>query len=117
MEIIQKLNGTTDFDPETSQRIAAVSSQLHNFFNARAYQIVSTPILEHTDLFLRKSGGELAAKMYTFSDPSGRKVSLRPEFTSSVVRAYVQGSFRGKFPLRWQYSGTVFRYDSDQGAR
>ncbi|MDA1216183.1 MAG: ATP phosphoribosyltransferase regulatory subunit, partial [Chloroflexi bacterium] len=71
-------------------------------------------MLEQTELFLRKSGGELAAKMYTFTDPSGRRVSLRPEFTSSVVRAYVEGSLRGRLPLRWQYSGTVFRYEPDQ---
>ena len=52
--------------------------------------------------------------MYTFTDPGGRRVSLRPEFTSSVVRAHLQGLGNGQFPLRWQYRGPVFRYEMDE---
>ena len=53
------------------------------------YHQVDTPSLEETDLLLRKAGGELASKMYTFIDPGGHRVSLRPEFTSSIARAYL----------------------------
>jgi histidyl-tRNA synthetase len=114
MDIIQRLSGTTDLGPSDWKRVLTVQAQLRTFLSKRGYQIIATPMLEQTELFLRKSGGELAAKMYTFTDPSGRRVSLRPEFTSSVVRAYVEGSLRGRLPLRWQYSGTVFRYEPDQ---
>jgi histidyl-tRNA synthetase len=114
MDIIQRLSGTTDLGPDDWKRVLTVQAHLRTFLSKRGYQIIATPMLEQTELFLRKSGGELAAKMYTFTDPSGRRVSLRPEFTSSVVRAYVEGSLHGRLPLRWQYSGTIFRYEPDQ---
>ncbi len=85
--------------------------RLERFLQRRGYQPVTTPMIEPTDLFLKKSGGELAARMYSFTDPSGRRVSLRPEFTSSVVQAFVDGALPGPLPQRWCYSGPVFRYE------
>ena len=114
---IQRVTGTVDRAPPQWRRLAAIQAQLQEFLAQRGYQVVSTPTLEQTELFLRKSGGELAAKMYSFTDPGGRRVSLRPEFTSSVVRAYVEGGLKGPLPQRWQYSGTVFRYEPDDTAR
>ena len=100
-----------DYSPADWRRLVVISNRLERFLDRRGYQVVSTPILEHTDLFLRKSGGELAAQMYSFVDPSGRSVSLRPEFTSSVVRQYIDGDLKGPIPQRWQYYGTVFRFE------
>ena len=114
---IQRVTGTADLAPHQWRRLATIQAQLQEFLAQRGYQMVSTPTLEQTELFLRKSGGELAAKMYSFTDPGGRRVSLRPEFTSSVVRAYVEGSLTGPLPQRWQYSGTVFRYEPDETGR
>ena len=51
--------------------------------------------------------------MYSFVDPSGRHVSLRPEFTSSVVQGIVDGALKGPMPQRWQYCGPVFRYEGE----
>ena len=94
------------------QRIVAGSRiRLERFLQRRGYQPITTPMIEPTDLFLKKSGGELAARMYSFTDPSGRRVSLRPEFTSSVVQAFVDGGLPGPLPQRWCYSGPVFRYE------
>ncbi len=94
------------------QRVVAGSRiRLERFLQRRGYQPVMTPMIEPTDLFLKKSGGELAARMYSFTDPSGRRVSLRPEFTSSVVQAFVDGALPGPSPQRWCYSGLVFRYE------
>lgn len=53
------------------------------------YRYLETPILESTELFLRKSGGELASRMYSFTDAGSNSVSLRPEFTSPIVRHYL----------------------------
>ena len=92
--------------------VAGSRIRLERFLQRRGYQPVTTPMLEPTDLFLKKSGGELAARMYSFTDPSGRRVSLRPEFTSSVVQAFVDGALPGPLPQRWRYSGPVFRYES-----
>ena len=88
-----------------------IRDRLERFLDRRGYEVVATPILESTELFLKKSGGELAAQLYSFTDPSGRKVSLRPEFTSSVVRQFIEGTLKGPMPQRWQYCGTIFRYE------
>ena len=100
-----------DLSPGQWRRHDAIRSRLRTFLGRRGYDSVDTPVLESTDLFLRKSGGELAARMYSFVDPAGRGVSLRPEFTSSVVRAVAEGSLSGPLPLRVQYAGPVFRYE------
>jgi histidyl-tRNA synthetase len=101
-----------DYSPALWRRLAIIRTRLERFLDRRGYDIATTPILDRTDLFLRKSGGELAARMYSFTDPSGRQVSLRPEFTSSVVRSYIEGGLKGPLPQRWQYCGTIFRYES-----
>jgi len=106
-----KVKTARDYAPSDWRRLVVISDRLERFLDRRGYQVVTTPILEHTDLFLRKSGGELAAQMYSFIDPSGRNVSLRPEFTSSVVRQFIDGTLKGPLPQRWQYCGTVFRYE------
>ncbi len=99
--------------PDTGEESLAVLRRLQErfreFLSAHGYALLETPILEPTELFLRKSGGELAARMYTFNDPGGNQVSLRPEYTSSVVRHYLEGD-APSLPVRVQYSGPVFRY-------
>ena len=114
MATIRRLSGTRDLAPQDWRRLSVVQQRLETFLDRRGYEPVSTPTLETTDLFLRKSGGELAARMYSFVDPSGRRVSLRPEFTSSVVRAYVEGTLETQLPLRFRYGGSVFRYSPDE---
>ena len=104
-----------DHSPARQRRIVSIRTRLERFLERRGYSPVATPMLESTDLYLKKSGGELAARMYSFTDPSGRRVSLRPEFTSSVVQAFVNGSLKGPLPQRWVYSGPVFRYESGSG--
>ena len=71
------------------------------------------PILESTELFLRKSGGDLASQMYSFNDPGSNAVSLRPEFTSAIMRHYLESTCAVDHDpvVRWQYAGPVFRYD------
>ena len=75
------------------------------------YRYLETPILELTDLFMRKSGGELASRIYSFTDPGSNSVSLRPEFTSSIMRHYLENATTTDLPARWQYAGPVFRYE------
>ena len=67
--------------------------------------------MEPTELFLRKSGGELASQLFSFTDPGGRAVSLRPEFTAPAMRYYLEYSSEIELPARWQYCGPVFRFD------
>ncbi|MBM2827198.1 MAG: histidyl-tRNA synthetase 2, partial [Dehalococcoidia bacterium] len=56
-------------------------------------------------------GSEVASRLYSLTDPGGRRLSLRPEFTASVIRAYIEERQDSLLPLRWQYAGPVFRYD------
>ena len=79
------------------------------------YLCLETPILEPTELFLRKSGGELASRLYSFTDVASNSVSLRPEFTSPIMRYYVEHASEIELPARWQYSGPVFRYEDGFG--
>ena len=94
------------------QRIKrGLEDSLSDLMAGFGYLPLETPILEPTELFLRKSGGELAARLYSFTDPGGASVSLRPEFTSSIVRYYLENASEIDLPARWQYSGPVFRHD------
>ncbi|MSQ21956.1 MAG: histidine--tRNA ligase family protein [Dehalococcoidia bacterium] len=114
MLLPRRLNGMEDFGPQATQTIAWAADALCSLMSSYGYRRVGTPLLEETDLLLRKSGGELASKMYTFTDPGGHRVSLRPEFTSSIVRAYLHGmNGGGPLPVRWSYLGPVFRYEPE----
>jgi histidyl-tRNA synthetase len=110
------MHGMRDISPQEWNKRQTLLESMRNFLKLHGYQSVDTPILEDTDLFLRKSGGELAAKMFTFINPGGSRVSLRPEFTSSIVRAYVTGVVNAPLPIRLQCSGPVFRYEVIESA-
>ena len=92
-------------------RLAEAQRALAAHLGDRGYIPIDTPLLEDAELFVRKSGGELTSRLYTFTDPGGQRVSLRPEFTSSVIRHYVQKGQGIDGPVRWQYGGPVFRYE------
>lgn len=76
------------------------------------YRQIETPVLEPTELFLRKAGGELASQLYSFTDAGSNSVSLRPEFTSPIMRHYLETAANITLPARWQYCGPVFRFDT-----
>ncbi|MBI4233295.1 MAG: histidine--tRNA ligase family protein [Chloroflexi bacterium] len=109
-ESLERLIGMRDLGEEEYLRLHRTREELQRFLTLHGYRIFESPVLETTDLFLRKSGGELAARMYTFTEPGGRRVSLRPEYTSAVIRHFIQHPPRGALPVRWQYAGPVFRY-------
>lgn len=79
--------------------------------NSYGYQFLETPLLEGTELFLRQSGGDLASRMYSFVDAGGNQVSLRPDFTSQIMRHCLERGDELLLPARFQYAGPVFRYD------
>ena len=106
----QRLPGMRDLFEEENRRSRRVRDGLQSFLSLYGYRTLDTPVLEPTDIFLRKSGGELASQMYTFVEPGGHQVSLRPEFTSQVIRLFLQEERSQPTPVRWQYAGPVFRY-------
>ena len=116
MEKLSQLSGMRDFQEEYWSQLRSCQDSVREFFALHGYQVLETPVIEPTELFLRKSGGELSARMYKFVDPGGNQVSLRPEYTASILRHYLQGPISGPLPLRVQYGGPVFRYQEDTNA-
>jgi histidyl-tRNA synthetase len=101
-----------DLTAEDLARVAEARARCRRHFDLRGYGEIETPLLEQTELFLRKSGGELASRLYSFTDPGGYQVSLRPEFTAPVIRHVIEEVGIRGLPLRYQYCGPVFRYPS-----
>ncbi len=112
---IDILHGMRDVEPDQYERLRGAVDELRTHLSEQGYSPVDTPLLEETELFVRKSGGELSGSLYTFTDPGGHSVSLRPEFTSSVIRNFIESRGERELPLRLQYSGPVFRYISSDG--
>ncbi|WP_353892608.1 histidine--tRNA ligase [Proteinivorax hydrogeniformans] len=85
------------------------------------YQKIETPIFEQTDLFKRGVGENtdiVEKEMYTFEDKSQRSLTLRPEGTASVVRAFVENKlYGGRLPIKLFYNGPMFRYEKAQKGR
>lgn len=85
------------------------------------YREVRTPIFEEADLYVRSVGESsdiVRKEMFTFTDRAGRELSLRPEGTAGVVRAYVEHSLdRLAQPVKLWYSGPMFRYERQQKGR
>ena len=115
---VRRLPGMRDFDAGARQRKHDVERRLADFIGCFGYSALEVPVLETTELFLRKSGGDLASQMYSFVDPGSNAVSLRPEFTSAIMRHYLEINGGSADPplVRWQYCGPVFRYDTGSAA-
>ncbi|MGA7280351.1 MAG: ATP phosphoribosyltransferase regulatory subunit, partial [Acidimicrobiia bacterium] len=82
------------------------------------FPLILTPILEATDLFERGVGEStevVTKQMYTFTDRGGRSMTLRPEGTAGVVRAFLNSGSQG--PWKGAYSGPMFRYEQPQAGR
>lgn len=108
---VNRLPGTRDIKEKSYDSLNEPMKSFNAYLTSKQYNLISTPILEKTELFVRKSGGELTGQLYSFVDPGGNRVSLRPEFTSSVIRHFIQDGQSLDLPIRWQYSGPVFRYN------
>jgi histidyl-tRNA synthetase len=119
--VITTLPGTRDLLPGEIARWHLVERRAHDIFTRYGFQEIRPPIFEATELFVRGIGGDtdvVGKEMYTFRDQSGKSISLRPEATASVVRAYVQHSLhRGGGLTRLYYSGPMFRHEKKQKGR
>ncbi|MGE3913913.1 MAG: ATP phosphoribosyltransferase regulatory subunit, partial [Chloroflexota bacterium] len=102
--------------PPDDARLRGLTQVLRGHFERFGYRGIDTPVLENLDLFLRKSGEEIAARMYSFTHWN-RKLCLRPEMTASVMRAYVNHLRERPLPVRVHYAGPTFRYEKPQRGR
>jgi histidyl-tRNA synthetase len=113
---IQRVRGTTDVLPPDDARLRRLEARLRDGLERFGYQGIQTPIIEPLELFLRKSGDEIVARMYSFSHWN-RRLCLRPEVTASVIRAYVDQLQGQGLPLRVHYAGPIFRYERPSRGR
>ncbi|MDD8030384.1 MAG: histidine--tRNA ligase [Acidobacteriota bacterium] len=115
------IKGTRDILPEEAQLWQIVEAMAKSIFELYAYRELRAPVIEPTELFEKGTGASsdiVTKEMYTFNDKGGRSVTLRPEYTPSVVRAIIEHrlDLQG-FPLRFYYIGPMFRYDRPQKGR
>jgi len=121
MDPIKALKGFKDLLPGESERCEALASLMRETFHAFGFSPIQTPILERTQLFTRSIGETtdiVEKEMYTFEDWDGKPVTLRPEGTASVVRAYLEaGLAKAKLPAKLYYHGPMFRHERPQAGR
>lgn len=119
---IQLPRGTRDILPEEVAKWHFLERSFEEICTDYQYQEIRTPIFEHTELFERGVGDStdiVTKEMYTFEDKGGRSLTLRPEGTASVVRAFVEHKMFGSpnQPNKLYYKGPMFRYERPQGGR
>ncbi len=117
----RSIKGTKDILPADSALWQHVEETIRTVMADFRYAEIRTPVFEQTSLFSR-SIGELtdivSKEMYTFTDRGGESVTLRPEGTASVIRAYIQHSLGGTSPMtKVYYTGPMFRQERPQAGR
>lgn len=121
MGSIQALRGTRDILPEEVRYWQWVEAIARAILAKAAYQEIRPPIFEQTDLFERGIGEAtdvVGKEMYTFLDKGERSVTLRPEGTAGVVRAYIEHGLHAQGGVqRLWYIGPMFRYERPQAGR
>ena len=112
--------GTQDLLPDRADAMLGLYEAAHATARLFGYRYVETPLFEHTELFARTSGATsdvVTKEMYTFEDKGGRSVTLRPETTASVVRAYLTHAHDLGAPFKAYYLGTQYRHGRPQAGR
>lgn len=117
---IQSARGTQDLLPETSFLFRAIEQKAQTISTYFGYEEIRTPIFEHSEVFHRSLGetsDAVSKETYDFKDRGGDSLTLRPEGTAGVVRAFVSNGMAQHLPLRLYYSGPMFRYERPQKGR
>lgn len=121
MEILNAPRGTQDILPPESSLWVELEGIIRNVARSFVYEEIRTPLFEHSDLFQRGVGSEtdiVSKEMYTFTDRGGRSLTLRPEGTAAVARAYLQHKLANRgLPQKLLYLGPMFRYERPQAGR
>ncbi len=118
---VASVRGFKDILPEEVGKWQFVEATARRIFETYGFSEIRIPLLERTELFARGIGETtdiVQKEMYTFTDRSGTSVTLRPEATASIVRAYIEKSMHVKNPVAKLYViGPMFRYERPQKGR
>ncbi len=118
---VQNIKGFRDLLPSETERWRQIEMEARRLFSLYGYEEVRTPILEFTEVFSRSIGEVtdiVEKEMYTFQDRDGRSVTMRPEGTAGVVRAFIEHALQSKSPVhKLFYMGPMFRHERPQAGR
>jgi len=116
--LISRLKGTDDILPPDSRRWRTLLRAFDRLAEVYGYEVALLPVIEPTELFARGVGegtDVVEKQMYTFADRGGRSVTLRPELTAGMVRAFLEAGAQGTLKLAAE--GPMFRYEQPQKGR
>lgn len=119
--MIKAPRGTQDFLTDKAFFWQQIQWRAAKLFSQYFYSLIVTPVFEETSLFVRSigEGSDIVRKeMYTFTDRSGRSLTLRPEATAPVVRAFIEHKMHNQpLPVKLYYFANMFRYERPQSGR
>ncbi len=114
------VRGTQDMYGETQERFAHVIDTFNRVRRLYGFKGVEVPVIEPTAVFARSLGETtdvVSKEMYSFDDRGGDSVTLRPEFTAGIARAYLTNGWQQHAPMKIATSGPLFRYERPQKGR
>jgi len=120
MSQLQPARGTQDLLPDEMRRHRMVVETARRVAERYGFAEMATPIFEFTEVFARPIGETtdiVSKEMYTFTDRGGEQVTLRPEATAGIMRAILSNGLTQQAPLKFFYSGPMFRYERPQKGR
>ena len=120
-ELLKNIKGTRDVLFDENNIWQYLESYIHKFLNKYGFSQIRTPLFENTNLFSRSIGLQtdiVSKEMYSWTDQGGNNLTLKPEVTASVVRAYIQHNLGKKYPInKLYYIDTLFRRERPQKGR
>jgi len=120
MSRLQPVRGTHDLFGDEARRFGHVVQHFQDVARRFGFQPVDVPVFEFTEVFARNIGEAtdiVAKEMYSFEDRGGESLTLRPEFTAGLVRAFISNGWQQHAPLRLHAHGPAFRYERPQKGR
>lgn len=121
MTLTMRPRGTNDIVPGEIELWLELEEKIRQVCHAYGYQELRTPMFEHTELFQRGIGDTtdiVEKEMYTFTDRGQRSITLRPEGTAPLVRAFLENKLDSQsLPVKMFYYGPMFRYERPQAGR
>jgi len=117
---LQPVRGTRDSLPEDSRRARHVVETARAVSERYGFGEIATPIFEFTEIFKRTLGDTsdvVTKEMYSFEDRGGESLTLRPEYTAGIARAFISGGLSREVPLKFFGDGPMFRYERPQKGR
>ncbi len=116
----QRVRGTQDIFGEDAARFEAVVAAFDRVRKLYGFRTVQVPMFEFTEVFARSIGETtdvVSKEMYSFEDRGGESITLRPEFTAGISRAYLSNGWQQHAPLKLAAWGAAFRYERPQKGR